>query len=133
MSKHTSNKSLITQILSATAISISLMAFGAAHAEQYCKSIDKDGNATYTLAPDKGCNAKKMKTVAISHHITPSSPAAPKAEGAKTNSTEATIATTPTTTGTAVAPPTGTSTATTTTTTTTTANADTSKSTTIAK
>ncbi len=103
MSTHTSHKSLITQIFSTMAISlsISLLTLGAAHAEQYCKSIDKDGNATYTLAPDKGCNAKKMKTVAISHHITPSSPTAPKTEAAKTNSTEATA---PTTTGTTATP-----------------------------
>ena len=130
MSTHASNKSLIKQILSLTTVSvtISLMTFGAAHAEQYCKSLDKDGNATYTLAPDKGCNVKKMKTVAINHHITPSSSTAPKPEAAKTNSTEATTATAPTTTGTATAPATaGASTASAP------ANADTSKGTTNAK
>lgn len=85
------------------------MSFGAAHAEQYCKSLDKDGNATYTLASDKGC--KKMKTVAISHHITPN--ATPKPEAAKTTST-ATAATAQTNTAqTSTAPAnTGTATAT---------------------
>jgi len=86
VSTHTSYKSLIKQILSLTTVSlsISLMSLGAAHAEQYCKSLDKDGNATYTLASDKGC--KKMKTIAISHH-TPST--TPKPEAAKTTATAA--------------------------------------------
>ncbi|MBC7750663.1 MAG: hypothetical protein H7Z73_02945 [Candidatus Saccharibacteria bacterium] len=42
-----------------------------AHAEQYCKSVDQSGNASYTLAPESGCNKKKFKTIAVSHHITP--------------------------------------------------------------
>lgn len=78
----------------AISLSISLLTLGAAHAEQYCKSIDKDGNATYTLASDKGC--KKMKTVAISHHITPSTPA-PKPEATAAAAAPA-PASTPTTT-----------------------------------
>jgi len=103
VSSHRSNKSLIKQILSTTAISLSLgfMAFSSAHAEQYCKSVDKDGNATYTLAPDKGCNTKKMKTVAISHHITPNAPA-PKPEVA--SQAAAAPSTTPTTPSAAPAP-----------------------------
>jgi hypothetical protein len=73
VSKRTSHKALIAQFLSSTVASlcISIIAINAAHAEQYCKSVDKDGNATYTLAPKKGCHAKKMKTVAVSHYITP--------------------------------------------------------------
>lgn len=102
MSTHTSDISLVKQILSTTAISLSLgfMAFSSAHAEQYCKSVDKDGNATYTLAPDKGCNTKKMKTVAISHHITPSTPTPKPAVVAPTTAASAptdTPAATPTT------------------------------------
>jgi hypothetical protein len=51
------------------------------HAEQYCKSVDKDGNATYTRAPDQGCSSKKLKTIAI--HRLPSPTAAPVVATAK--------------------------------------------------
>ncbi len=47
-----------------------VLALGAAStqamAEQYCKTVDKSGAATYTLATAKGCN-KKAKSVAVSH------------------------------------------------------------------
>lgn|GEM_PF-4890365 len=46
-----------------------VLALGAstqAIAEQYCKTVDKSGAASYTLATAKGCN-KKAKSVAISH------------------------------------------------------------------
>ena len=77
MSNRGSNKTLMTTFLSTATmcLSISLMMNGVAHAERYCKSVDKYGNATYTLAPSYGCRAKKMKTVAIHHFIMPAVPA----------------------------------------------------------
>ena len=109
MSIRTSHKASIIMSLS-----ISLMTISTAHAEQYCKSVDKDGNATYTLAPDKGCNAKKMKTVAISHHITPNSspaktdsattPPNTSAATATSSSPTATTTSTPTTSATSSTP-----------------------------
>lgn len=73
MATHTSRNSVITQFLSSTTIifSLGLIAISTAHAEQYCKSVDKAGNATYTLAPTTGCSSKKYKTIAIHHHISP--------------------------------------------------------------
>lgn len=50
---------------------ISIVTTHPAHAEQYCKSVDQNGNASYILAPESGCNKKKFKTIAVSHHITP--------------------------------------------------------------
>ena len=73
MSKRASYKALMTSFLNLATIclSINLMFIGVAHAEQYCKSVDKDGATTYTLAPKNGCRAKKMKTVAIHQFIMP--------------------------------------------------------------
>jgi hypothetical protein len=85
VSKRISHKALMTSFLSSATmcLSISLMIIGVAHAEQYCKSVDKDGNATYTLAPKNGCHAKKMKTVAIHHYIMPAVPATPNPNAQK--------------------------------------------------
>ena len=47
------------------ALAIGMMTTLSAHAEKYCKSVDKSGNASYTLAPENGCK-KKFKTVGIS-------------------------------------------------------------------
>jgi hypothetical protein len=82
VSKRASHKALITSFLSSSTmcLGISLMIIGVVHAEQYCKSVDKDGNATYTLASKNGCHAKKMKTVAIHHFIMPAVPATPNTQ-----------------------------------------------------
>jgi hypothetical protein len=65
--------------MSVLALSIGITSIGIAHAEQYCKSIDNNGSASYTLAPETGCNKKKFKTVSVSHHFTPASPETVKA------------------------------------------------------
>jgi hypothetical protein len=73
-------KGVATPIFSSAIITISLSIamLGTAHAEQYCKSVDKEGNATYTRAPDQGCSSKKYKTVAIHRQIsTPANVPAP--------------------------------------------------------
>jgi hypothetical protein len=73
MSKYTLHNAFTSSFLSSTImfLSMGLMVIDAAHAEQYCKSVSKNGDATYTLAPENGCHAKKMKTVAIHLHTTP--------------------------------------------------------------
>lgn len=55
----------ITSIFAA--LTISLTVANLAHAEKFCKSIDKDGNASYTTAPETGCK-KKFKTVGVSQY-----------------------------------------------------------------
>lgn len=52
-------------------LTISIITANSAHAEMYCKSVDQNGNATYTLAPDTGCNKKKSKTVGVRQFIAP--------------------------------------------------------------
>ena len=49
-----------------------ITATSAAHAEKYCKSVDQNGNASYTLAPETGCK-KKFKTVGIRQFVAPTS------------------------------------------------------------
>ncbi len=75
-SKHNSGDDAAMKIMSKTILTITLglATLSHAHAEQYCKSVDKYGNATYTLAPEKGCSSKKFKTIAI-HRSTASAPA----------------------------------------------------------
>lgn len=52
------------------ALTIGVITANSAHAEKYCKSVDQSGNASYTLAPETGCNKKKSKTVSVIQHTT---------------------------------------------------------------
>lgn len=52
-------------------LAISVIAAHSAHAEKYCKSVDQSGNATYTLAPETGCNKKRSKTVGVHQFVAP--------------------------------------------------------------
>lgn len=47
-----------------------MAATSAVHAEKYCKSVDQNGNASYTLAPESGCK-KQFKTVGIHKFMAP--------------------------------------------------------------
>ncbi len=88
-SEHTSGKSAALQTFPTAILMTTLFiaTLSHAHAEQYCKSVDKDGNATYTLATDRGCSSKKIKTIAI--HRPPSSVTVPvvtaKSDAVKTD------------------------------------------------
>jgi hypothetical protein len=93
------------------------MATTAAHAEQFCKSVDATGATSYVLAPATGCNKKKFKAVSVSHHITPqppapvvAAPAAPAAATAATTTPATTTAAAPATTTAATPTPTATAT-----------------------
>lgn len=52
-------------------LTISVITANSAHAETYCKSVDQNGDATYTLAPDTGCNKKKSKAVGVRQFVAP--------------------------------------------------------------
>lgn len=52
------------------ALAIGVITANSAHAEKYCKSVDQSGNASYTLAPETGCNKKKSKTVSVLQRTT---------------------------------------------------------------
>lgn len=63
-------------------LTLGMIAGNSAHAEKYCKSVDESGNASYTLAPETGCNKNKFKTVAVRQFSAP-------ATTPTTNTTEA--------------------------------------------
>ncbi|GAC1369740.1 MAG: hypothetical protein NVSMB40_02090 [Aquirhabdus sp.] len=53
---------------------LNVIATTSAHAEKYCKAIDQNGNASYTIAPETGCK-KKFKTVGVKQYRGTVSPA----------------------------------------------------------
>ena len=83
--------------MSVLALGLCTTFIGTAHAEQYCKSIDRNGSVSYTLAPETGCNKKKFKTVSVSHNLTSTNPVPVKPEASpNTPVTNSNVAPTPT-------------------------------------